>query len=448
MTTASSFVSGASSGWRRLALWLVMLVSLAATAFCLLFLFWNIIQILDKFGLATLTVGESNPEALWSRTAKFLRECSVDLSGQTPFKLTLFFSLVLVASMRSLRGTLDGRQLVEGIRSLPFFRGMETTFVQLGLAGSIWGFLIIGFSLRPKTSVEGAAATAGAAVATKAVDLNILLEGFGTALLSTFTGVVLAYILAPLVRSLWRWLHGLPLVVSPAALGLTTGVSTLKGSFDAAIPRVDDMRKALETTASSAKDLRVSVEAVQKQLEGIDLRTPVADLARTANSTEKIDATLGTMATVLRNAAADGAAVKDVIAEVLQQLKAIAIHQGSIADSARRTVEALSVLGQIRADVSALSQIRTDVGDLKKDVPAMAAAQEVHHQQLAGQLIEIQLVLERMESTLAVRPVAAAAYQPPHADGFDPNVIGPPPSQPTRERTWFSFLRPRRRPNP
>jgi len=70
-------------------------------------------------------------------------------------------------------------------KSFPFPLRYQITWVQLGLIGTLWSFLLIGGQLKlgmdPVESV------------------TILVLAFGTALLSTFSGVVGAYIVAPLI---------------------------------------------------------------------------------------------------------------------------------------------------------------------------------------------------------------------------------------------------------
>jgi uncharacterized protein YoxC len=128
----------------------------------------------------------------------FFESISYDLSGVTPFLLCWFFLAILINTWRH-RSRGQVKNLAPEVReSLPFPASYEVTWIQLGFAGTLWGFLLVGWKMK-----SGASGAAGDSFA-----LDILLKAFGTALISTFTAVLLAYIFAPLVGRLWRYLYG------------------------------------------------------------------------------------------------------------------------------------------------------------------------------------------------------------------------------------------------
>ena len=162
---------------------------------------------------------------------------SVDYSSMTPFKLSLFFVILGISCARSLSGGITSSEIHERFRALPFFNTLETTFIQLGLAGTIWGFLLIGW--RIGGSLKGGRGTGDA--------LEILLDAFGTALLSTFTGVVLAYIAAPLIRHLWRWLHA----VHASAPELRPTIAAVSAALRANIEPTHELSNAISRAAQT-----------------------------------------------------------------------------------------------------------------------------------------------------------------------------------------------------
>lgn len=125
----------------------------------------------------------------------------------------------------------------------------DVQWVQLGLLGTLWGFMIIGWGMMDLLGGRdsGEILTTGTTFDT----LHILLKAFGTALLSTFTGTVLAYVAGPVLIHIWRWIHEVP---DPELATPESRIDLLDRRLEMTNERfletqeaVDDLRKALET---------------------------------------------------------------------------------------------------------------------------------------------------------------------------------------------------------
>ena len=192
---------------------------------------------------------ETEKLGLLRQVYEVFRAMSLDLSAISPFLLFWFFSALLYSGFNyhyawPKLGNRD-YNLQKRISAFPFPARYQVTWIQLGFIGTLWGFLMIGWRLR-----EGVGG--GQSVET----LDILLKAFGTALISTFTAVVLAYIAAPLVRSLWRWINEIDMEYQ-VDLSLTT--------------KVYELNDKLKETASSVKALNEEVQNFSNELVVLEL---------------------------------------------------------------------------------------------------------------------------------------------------------------------------------
>jgi hypothetical protein len=363
------------------------LVGLAGMACCYTFLFWNVIVIYEYFhfgaaGAAATDVGAANVSAVsaaaarhvleptswpWQWTAATFRPLAVDLSAQTPFKLSMFFTLLFVSSVRSASGRLSTRDLRARSAYLPFFRTLETTFVQLGLAGSIWGFLLIGFGLANKTEARDA--------------MPILLGAFGTSLLSTFTGVVLAFVAAPLVRGLWRWLHDIPAQVASPAVNLSMELERLRGTLRDALGPVEQMRGAFERSDEESGKLRASLTKTSTDLQDLSNRVQAADPAKLNEVAGNIEAWTAEVANRVGVVNANVAPLRDHLTAIQEDIAAnlnAATDLAATAASVAPTLNGLAVSMRDMADgVTALSATLIEMTSSQKrllDSSALQAA--------------------------------------------------------------------------
>lgn len=125
--------------------------------------------------------GESDSNGILKMYIAFLKKISVDLSAVTPFIWLSFFIFLGKGSYKMLKHDFD----IKSPDTFPFPRRYETTWLQWGFTGTIWGFLIIGIRMS-KIQTSGSTEI-----------LDILVKAFGTALLSTFTAVFMVYIFTP-----------------------------------------------------------------------------------------------------------------------------------------------------------------------------------------------------------------------------------------------------------
>jgi len=172
----------------------------------------------------------------------FLERISIDLSAVTPFILLWFFSSFSRGSWKLIREK-ELRKKVKTDETFPLPKSYETTWIQLGFTGTLWGFLIIGLRMEQARSGLGEEA------------VDILIKAFGTALLSTFTAVVMVYIIAPSVRNFYRWAIGIPYeppsvpheittqlrALSSELKGTTNETSNLKGEIESLKDRVSSL---------------------------------------------------------------------------------------------------------------------------------------------------------------------------------------------------------------
>ena len=122
----------------------------------------------------------------------FFEGLSKDASTMTPLIALLLSASILYGSVLVLfRPERLPRVLAGGREHFPFRTGYQTTLVQLGLIGTLWSFLLIGNRLDPS-------------IGDPSESVTLLVTAFGTALLSTFSGVVGAFILGPLVATAFR----------------------------------------------------------------------------------------------------------------------------------------------------------------------------------------------------------------------------------------------------
>jgi len=181
-------------------------------------------------------------------TYDFVKSISIDLSAITPFLMLLFFGMLSWNTIKYRRHTHGSVNedikkkrdtLQEKRDTLPLLAGYESTAIQLGFTGTLWGFLIIGYRMQGVSAGQSVDA------------LDIILKAFGTALLSTFTAVVIVYILTPIFRGIWRWMFNV-------------------GEDDTNIgTQLDKLTKELQKTSKATGTLQDKIEPLFQQVQSL-----------------------------------------------------------------------------------------------------------------------------------------------------------------------------------
>ena len=160
---------------------LLFVLCAAATAFCAL-AFVNNVAAVAQWWSAFLAAGgdSSSVAAKMPGIIPWLSWSAVDYSAVTTFIPTLGFLCMTVSLLRMLAG----RRACAG--DFPFFRGSDQLNVALGLFGTLWGIIVIGY-FRLDT-----------------VTMADLMQCLHTALFSTLMAVVWVFLVdRPLVRPLF-----------------------------------------------------------------------------------------------------------------------------------------------------------------------------------------------------------------------------------------------------
>lgn len=409
---------------RSIGLIIIGVASFCAMLFCYMFLFWNLVVIFEYFHSTGTAAAASNAAAdstahaaagLWTRMEIMFRSWSVDLSAQTPFKLSLFSTFLFFACVRSLTGRLSEHDLRVRATVLPFFSSLETTFVQLGLAGSIWGFLLIGFSIKEKN------------LTTQAADaLQILLRAFGTALLSTFTGVMLAFVAAPLVRGLWRRLHDIPATAPSIASGINDSLIRLKEALEEATGPTEQLRDTLTRVRGSSNELDESLGNVRKSVDDLTGRIGELDPKQVQQQLSRVANGVGDIQSRVVNIEANGQAIGGTLARVDDHTQRIDQHTGAAAgalgmviDLTRQTTDAVR---QVTATVGEASAARQREAATSEELLRTIGQQQQIANDIASNSLVVLRQIERHLTNIADRPVSVAPAAP-----------GPEPYRPTRD---------------
>ena len=205
---------------KRIILLLFLIVSIALTVVSAVYLLVNLVVIPEKIGSVQdvelekfdpLEEAEILPEKsdseqyLLSKTLKpvipfwkYFYTYSRDLSAVTPLILFWFFWSVSRNTLMFLVGRITSKDIYSQADTFPLPPSYKTTWIQLGFLGTLWGFLIIGEGIRESITAESF------------LILDILMKAFGTALISTFTGVFMAYVSGPLTTKFWKWAANIP----------------------------------------------------------------------------------------------------------------------------------------------------------------------------------------------------------------------------------------------
>ncbi len=250
---------------------LLFAISLLATAFFVLAFANNVVAICRWWSAFLDAGGDSS--AVYAKMPGFipwLDWSAVDYSAVTTF----IPALGCLCIARSLALMLRGRRL--SAADFPFFRGSDQLNVALGLFGTLWGIIVIGyFNLESVTMAD-------------------LMQCLHTALFSTLTAVVWVFLVDhPLVRPFFvRVLERSGL--SEADDGdLAAAVDRLVARLGAASDAFDRRQREFETAFQARQ--KEYVETFKREMDALRVRVKEEEDARKA-----ADARLSRVAEALR----------------------------------------------------------------------------------------------------------------------------------------------------
>ncbi len=290
-------------------------------------------------------------------------EISYDLSSVTPLLLSLFFGWLLVSSVRSLSGLESRASLHQRYGTLPFPRSYEATWVQLGLIGTIWGFILIGWNLR---SIERDAVSD--------VILQILLNAFGTALLSTFTGVVLAFVAAPPVIAWWNWLHDLedPDPDLNVAVGrLTRQMSALGDRSNELSEKLretqDDVKTVTSELAGAISSLAEGIASVEEAVRSLKLELPLGKIAEIQQTWASIKESAQRLETHAMSTAKNVADLAKPISDVRSSVDGVKSSVDQVNSETNRVGNLVTATFEKAGELATpIETIKSSVGEMKE----------------------------------------------------------------------------------
>ena len=169
-----------------------------------------------------------------------------DLSVVSPL-LTAFTLLCMTyGGFQLLRAAPVNRGRPPGLR-FPFPSAYKGYYIQIGLIGTIVGFVIAFSNINP--SLQGQS--------------EVLLDALGTALWSTLTAITLAYVVCPLVEILFR-----------AWLRVRTGYDPHPDTFSA----IEALRLRTVSATESLEDFARSISALSTDMDKLQLTNRLSKL--------------------------------------------------------------------------------------------------------------------------------------------------------------------------
>ncbi|MEM7403736.1 MAG: MotA/TolQ/ExbB proton channel family protein [Pseudomonadota bacterium] len=209
--------------------------------------------------------GRVSLDAALAPHAGWVQPLLKDLSAISPLLVVLTALQLLMGSLRLARGVVTA---IAGPR-FPFARSYQVYYVQLGLIGTVVGFVLAFAEIDLGSAAEA--------------QTEVLLGALGTALWSTLTALILAYMVCPVCEAVYRWLAALR---NPAALVTEPGAAVAQLSHE--LTRAAEALNEL-TASVSATAVELDLRDVAQRLAGLDERLSALardgrDVVRTVDS--------------------------------------------------------------------------------------------------------------------------------------------------------------------
>ncbi len=237
---------------------LLFVLCLAATAFCALAFLNNVVAVCNWWSAFLSANGDSSVFAAKAPGfVPWLDWTVVDYSAVTTFIPTLGFLCMTRGLWRIIRG--------RRFRAVdfPFFRGSDQLNVALGLLGTLWGIIVIGyFKLDSVTMAD-------------------LMQCLHTALFSTLTAVVWVFLVdRPLVRPYFTRLLDRSGLAETDDGDLAAAVDRLVERLGAASDAFERRQREYESAFQARQ--KEYVETFKRELDILERRTKSAEDARRA----------------------------------------------------------------------------------------------------------------------------------------------------------------------
>jgi len=222
----------------------VFLVSLVLTAVAALAFVNNVVALVRWWQAFLASGGDSQSVAAhMPGLFPWLDWSAVDYSAVTTFIPLLGFLCLTVSALRLLRGR---RMCLE---DFPFFRGSDQLNVALGLFGTLWGIIVIGYFKLDTVSMAD------------------LMQCLHTALFSTLMAVVWVFMIdRPLVRPFFAWLLEKSDLADTGGGDLVETVDRLVVRLGAASDAFDRRQQAYEA-AFEKRQAQAEMAAAKRQAE-------------------------------------------------------------------------------------------------------------------------------------------------------------------------------------
>jgi len=307
---------------------------------CLLLTFFFLLYFITNIREGWRTFMESRGVSGWESLAlqgfwkaNFQKLC-VDKSAVTPF---IGFMCSLVALMRSvwLSLMLRGKRAVVD-QYFPLFKGYQNYLVQLGLVGTLVGFVFVG----GRMGVKGGQGTMSGDVVVATG--RILLDAFSTALISTLAGVSSAFFVGPVV-------------VRVNHLVLRLGADRLEPTMLSEVEEVDVLNTCV-------RELQNSLDCCRKEVDGF-----AKNLSGPSDGLLVLFTELNSLTEGLR---IFPAGIDERLAEVVGGLQTL---EDVVNETTRQVVD---LANQISGDVNALPEKINEMGKLREIAEKIPAANE------------------------------------------------------------------------
>jgi hypothetical protein len=279
---------------KRTFLIFILLLSIIGTSLSFFYLGVNLYVIPEQITKTTIALNQpspgqaekpvSHPNSWFGRAVDLFKIISIDLSAVTPFILLVFFCSSFAGTLKlMLNPEKSGISVPE---YFPFPKTHETTWIQLGFIGTLWGFFIIGLRM--------------AKIDKPGVDLiDILTKAFSTAIVSTLTAVVMVYIFCPLLKKSLYWIFDIQ-VQQPLNL-IDQRLGKLAAEISLTCSETEKSRESIHQLGTHLSDCAKQIDTFSSKLEKLSSTEFVNGITKLAAASEKQSESLNALKEKVEN---------------------------------------------------------------------------------------------------------------------------------------------------